>query len=529
MEPASRPFHKLAPKRIPKPSKSHGDETRYWSRLKHPVYARHTAAVTHVAFNPVAPHTLAATASTAVVLYQPRSSEEKKRISRFKEHAYSGVFRADGMLLAAGSESGMVQVFELGSRAILRQYRAKNGGHAKAVQAVAWAPMQDRTPSTLATGSDDSTVRLWDITEQDKPTSIFEGHTDYVRSVTALSSSHLFSSGSYDHSVRCWDSRTGGSVMEMDHGHPVEALVSYHNGAVIVSAGGQWIKVWDVSGGGKLLHSFSNHQKAITSLCFDGTSGRLLSGSLDSFVKIYDVQSYNVTYSLKMSAPVMSVAMAPDNKCLAVGLADGTLAIRHRPESRPDQKPKRSARAGSFGYQMRGKNSQPEKGDLVVATVGKPKLRPYDKLLKSFQFQAATDEVLATRDPVVIMSLLEALAARNVLPIALAGRDESKLAPLLEFVMRHITNPHYSALLIDVANTVLDIYAPILGQSQAIDELFVKLQVKVTAELKLQCELQSLGGMLQMILASMPKQADVMDDLVSDEEDEEMGQDPADS
>ena len=52
----------------------------------------------------------------------------------------------------------MVQVFELASRAILRQYKRSTGGHTKGVQAVAWGPLQDGAASTLASGSDDTTV-----------------------------------------------------------------------------------------------------------------------------------------------------------------------------------------------------------------------------------------------------------------------------------------------------------------------------------------------------------------------------------
>ena len=45
--------------------------------------------------------------------------------------------------------------------------------------------------------------------------------------------------------------------------------------------GSNIIKVWDILGGGRLLAGFSNHQKTITSLCFDGGHKRLLSGSVD--------------------------------------------------------------------------------------------------------------------------------------------------------------------------------------------------------------------------------------------------------
>ena len=47
--------------------------------------------------------------------------------------------------------------------------------------------------------------------------------------------------------------------------------------------GSNIIKVWDILGGGRLLAGFSNHQKTITSICFDGEHQHLLSGSLDRY------------------------------------------------------------------------------------------------------------------------------------------------------------------------------------------------------------------------------------------------------
>jgi len=524
-ENASREYHRVPLKRVTKAKHRQSSEDRYWDKLQHPVYVRHPAAVTHINFNPVAPHNFAVSASTAVVLYEPRSTEVKKRISRFKDIAYSACYRGDGKLLAAGGESGMVQIFELQTRAILRQYKKSTGGHTKAVQAVAWGGSINGQATTLGSASDDNLVKLWDLGNQETPTNTFEGHTDYARCICPLASNdgNMFVSGSYDHSVRCWDARTGGQTVQFDHGQPVESVLSYHNGALVVSAGGQVIKVWDVAAG-KLLHSFSNHQKAITCLAYDGSSSRLISGSLDGFVKMYNVQNYEVVYSLKMSAPVMSVAMAPDNKCLAIGLSDGTLAVRHRREARNAFQPrKRMPRPGSFGYQMRGKNELPETDALVVGAAKKTKLRPYDKLLKSFQFQAAVDLVLQDGDPVVVVSLLEEIAARSLLPVALSGRNEEKLAPVLEFLMRHIVNPHYAPLLVDVANHLLDMYTAVLGQSEVIDELFVKLQVKVNSELKLQRELTTVSGMLEMILASMPAgdELDLEESSEDEDEDEE--------
>ena len=43
-------------------------------------------------------------------MYSSVTNEVEKTISRFEEVAYSGCFRHDGQLLAAGSEGGVVKV-----------------------------------------------------------------------------------------------------------------------------------------------------------------------------------------------------------------------------------------------------------------------------------------------------------------------------------------------------------------------------------------------------------------------------------
>lgn len=65
-------------------------------------------------------------------------------------------------------------------------------------------------------------------------------------------------------------------------------------GGLVVSAGGPQVCVWDVLGGGRLLHRLSNYQKTVTCLCLSPAAGpasaaaapRLLVGSLDGHVKV---------------------------------------------------------------------------------------------------------------------------------------------------------------------------------------------------------------------------------------------------
>jgi len=70
----------------------------------------------------------------------------------------------------------------------------------------------------------------------------------------------------------------------------------------VSGAGSNVLRVWDVLGGGRELRALSNHQKTITSLTFDGTRSRFLSGSLDHHVKIYSVADYKVRSRRKRRA-----------------------------------------------------------------------------------------------------------------------------------------------------------------------------------------------------------------------------------
>lgn len=66
------------------------------------------------------------TSSTRVLIYAPKTGKVVKTITRFKDTARSGEFRKDGKLVVAGGDDGVVQVFDVNSRAILRTMKEHN-------------------------------------------------------------------------------------------------------------------------------------------------------------------------------------------------------------------------------------------------------------------------------------------------------------------------------------------------------------------------------------------------------------------
>lgn len=110
----------------PRASSSTNPHSRHFHSFRHPLFIKHASPVTHIHFSPTKPHRYAVTASTRVVVYAPRTGKVVKTVTRFKDVARCAEFRKDGKLMVAGSDDGLVQIFDVGSRAVLRTMKEHN-------------------------------------------------------------------------------------------------------------------------------------------------------------------------------------------------------------------------------------------------------------------------------------------------------------------------------------------------------------------------------------------------------------------
>ncbi|CDZ98815.1 Conserved WD40 repeat-containing protein [Phaffia rhodozyma] len=508
------------------PTIGRSPEARHWRRYKSPTYIKEYAPIVHLQFAPSKPHRLAVTSSAEVKVYAPRTNKVVKNVSRFKETARSGEIREDGNLLVAGDDSGLVQVFNLNSREILKQIKH----HAQPVHATRFSP---HNLSQLLTASDDTTAALHDLTSS-TPLMTFHGHTDYIRTAAFHPTSpSTIITGSYDTTVKLWDVRTGEAEMTLGHtGYAVECVLPHPSGGMLLSAGGPVVRAWDLAAGGKALKAVSNHQKTVTCLAWDGPGRRALSGSLDQMVKVWDVASWKVVHTMRYSAPILCLAISPDDTHIAAGLSDSTLSIRQRapPKNAPsssafpaDDTPLNPSTYTSFlsagadlgqliqtaeTGRVKDKGKQKSAGEVGEIRVSDQKrngrMRVYDRFLKEFRYGAALDAALK-RDlpPTTSFTVIRELSARDGLRIALSGRDDISLEPVLRFLLRNITDTRFSAIAAQVTIVVLDLYAPVMGQSPLIDDLFVRLQKKVAEELKVQRDVVlGLKGMVDMLISN---------------------------
>ena len=166
-------------------------------------------------------------------------------------------------------------------------------GHSGAVRALAFA-----ADGTLFSASEDRSVRQWEIA--DKPSRILAEHGKAVNALALAQK--VIAAGGDDGLVRLSNGQTLKSG-------PVKALAVSPDGRFVACAVEKNINVYEVATGVQ-SRCLTGHTDTVTCLAFtpDGTS--IASGSWDTTIRLWDVQSGNPLRTLAgHSKPVQSIAI----------------------------------------------------------------------------------------------------------------------------------------------------------------------------------------------------------------------------
>lgn len=214
----------------------------------------------------------------------------------------------------------------LTARVALAQEPLVLKGHAGWIGAVAFSP----DGLTLATGSADNTIKLWQA-EAGKELATLKGHGDYVVSLAFSPDGRTLASGSFDHTVRLWDLATGKEKQVLRGHQGVVGAVAFSPDGATLATGSvdSRIKLWDVTAGQE-KSAILGHKSWVNTLAFiDGQS--LVSGSSDGTVKVWDRAGQERASFDVRTGEVRSLSLSPDRKTVAAGVRYGTIRVLSLP------------------------------------------------------------------------------------------------------------------------------------------------------------------------------------------------------
>ena len=263
--------------------------------------------------------------------------QERNSLEKHQGYVRSVSYSPDGKTLATASDDKTVKLWEVASGREIKTL----SGHQGSVRSVSYSP----DGKTLATASDDKTVKLWDVASGTELKSL-TGHQTQIWSVsyspdgktlaTASEDNTLetvlatgSTDGSTDNTVKLWDVASGREIMSLSgHQYSVNSVSFSPDGKTLASAG--WdstVKLWDVASGTQ-LKSLSGHQASVSSVSFSPDGKTLASATWDNMVKLWDVASGTEIKSLSGHQDrVWSVSFSPDGRTLASASWDNTVKL----------------------------------------------------------------------------------------------------------------------------------------------------------------------------------------------------------
>lgn len=245
----------------------------------------HGEWVNSVAFSPDGVRLATTNDDKLVRLWNPLTAEKVATLTGHTAVTECATFSPDGKLLASGGKTGEIKLWDAATGNELISLSSPNH---HLIWSLAFSP--DGKYLVAAEGGVESLaietghlLTVWDVSSRQLLKTLV-GHSSDVRAIAFSPDGKLLASGSFDDTIKLWDTTT-----------------------------------WEE------LATLKTHK--VHGLAFSPDGKRLVSGGRDKTVKIWDVATRQELCTLTTPSEVNSVAFSPDNKVLAAASNDNKIRL----------------------------------------------------------------------------------------------------------------------------------------------------------------------------------------------------------